>query len=246
MAEPEDHAMLASPFAHPSRHVAVAVALGAALISPVAAADPPPDLPPLVAPQPGPAAPRAAQPAPGQPAPGAPRAPGPGSPAPLPPGLSWMSPAETPPGYPQPAYAQPYPGYYPMPYPQAVPRQESYVLPPPPPRQHQSTGMFVGGVLMVSGGLVGVIAGAVLVSSSANRIDIYCDSPSFPCAHKDDAARKGAGAAVMTIGALVGAAGIPMWIVGARLVPAPKDEKRPALVPDLRVGAGTATVTVSF
>jgi|GEM_PF-1098737 len=100
--------------------------------------------------------------------------------------------------------------------------------------------------LMVGGGLVAVIAGAVLVSTSANRIDIYCDSPSFPCGHKDDAARKNVGAALMAIGGLAGAAGIPVWLVGAKLVPLPRAEKRPALVPELRVGAGVARVTVSF
>jgi hypothetical protein len=50
----------------------------------------------------------------------------------------------------------------------------------------------------------------------------------------------------MAIGGLVSAAGIPLWIVGGRLELIPRDEKRPALVPELRVGAGTASVAVSF
>jgi hypothetical protein len=219
-----------------------------------AAADPPPDLPPLGGPPVG--APPAAQPAPpvAPPALSPPR-PGPygGYPAPglvYPPG---MSPGEIPPGM---AVPYPMPYYYPQP-PQG-PRPSSYDLPEPPPRRRHDAGMFAGGVVLVGAGLVGVISGAVLVSSSANRIDIYCDSPSFPCAHMDDNARKTAGALVMAGGAIMGAVGIPLWLLGSRLVPLGKGPagapgqapapapQRPALQPELRVGAGAATVTLRF
>lgn len=240
--------MLASLLALRPRHAvfAAAAGLGIALLAPPAAADTPPDLPPLAAP-PGAAPGAATAPATGAPgAPAAPRAPAPpfgyGAPPPgAQPAPPWMSPAEVPPGFP----AQ-YPAYYPMPYPMVAPRQDGSELPAPPPRRYRSTGMFVGGVLMVSGGLVAVIAGAALVSSSANRIDIYCDTPSFPCAHKDDAIRKNGGATLMALGGIVGALGIPVWIVGAKMVPVPREERRPAFVPELRVGAGSARLTVSF
>jgi hypothetical protein len=146
-------------------------------------------------------------------------------------------------------YVYPYPYYYP----QAASERIDYRLPPPPPRRLNSPGMMAGGILMVAGGLAGVIGGAVLVSTATNRIDIYCDSPSFPCAHMDDGTRKTGGALLMAAGALVGAAGIPLWIVGAKKIPIAKDPSqpdptapKPAFVPEVRVGAGSASVMFRF
>lgn len=225
----------------------IAAALGASPA--IAQAPPAPDLPPLSGPPVQPA-----QPAPpGPPAPSAPsttpkpKQPGPGHYAgATPPG--WMSPQEMPPGF----VPYPYPYYYYPQQPLAARKDVDYRLPPPPPRRRNDVGMLAGGVVMVAAGLGAVIGGAVLVSTSVNRIDIYCDSPSFPCAHMDDNARKTGGALLMAGGALVGAAGIPLWIIGSKLVPLVNDrgqpgtQPKPALVPDIRVGAGTASVTIRF
>jgi hypothetical protein len=238
------------------RLAALGLALAAALATPAAAAQQPgapPDLPPVagppvqVAPEPPKGAPPAAPPA-MQPQPVPPGAQSYPYPYPYgygypPPGLSWMSPNEVPPGF--------APNGAPGLAPQKPRTVDDYNLPEPPPRRRYNQGMWVGGILMVVGGLASVITGAALVSTSANRIDIYCDSPSFPCAHKDDDSRKTGGVLFMAAGAVVGAAGIPLWLVGSKLVPLGKPDAqpqpgRPALVPEIKVGAGTATVTVRF
>jgi hypothetical protein len=160
-----------------------------------------------------------------------------------------MSPNELPPGYTAP------PGYPPG-YSPFAPPPSSYVdlsaLPPPPPRQRYNAPMMAMGIVMVGGGLLSVITGSVLVSESTDRIDIYCDTPSSPCAHKDDASRRTGGALMMAIGAAAGAAGIPLWIIGAKMVPAPRDEKGSAppkaaqAWPEVRVGAGGVSLVGRF
>lgn len=224
-----------APLLHP-RRVALVIAAASALVSPRAGAQAPPDLPPLGA---GPSLP--VQPSAPPVAP--PAAPRPYHPAPMP-GPMWMSPAEVPPGFAMP------PGQYPQGYyPPLASRPEDYNLPPPPPRRRHDTGMFASGVVMVSVGVVGAIVGAVMVSSAANRIDIYCDAPSVPCAHKDDDALKTAGALMMAGSAILGAAGIPLWAIGSRMVPVAKDGAPPpraARLPELHIGPGTATVLVRF
>jgi len=154
--------------------------------------------------------------------------------------------------------------YTPMPYyyyqqpPQQGPRPDEYNLPPPPPRRYNSAGMVAGGVVILTKNITTIITNSILISTAANRIDIYCDSPSFPCAHTDDATRKSAGIVFMAGGALLAAAGVPLWLIGARQVPlsappagtpvAPGAPAQPphASLPEVRVGLGTASVTVHF
>ena len=217
----------------PRRISLCAVACALAAVARTAAADPPPsDLPPLARPT------SAAPP----PAPG----------APAPPGLAWLAPGaapagsapagSVPPGYAPPGYAPP--GYYAGQYPMTP--QSSYVLPEPLPRRRRDGGLFVGGVVAVAGGMAAVLVGAYLVSSAAGAIDIYCDSPSFPCAHKTDAVRLTGGAIMMAGGTALGIAGIPMWLIGSQYVTLPTGEKKAALPPEVRVGAGSASVTFHF
>jgi len=227
----------------PRRISLCAVACALAAVARTAAADPPPsDLPPLARPT------SAAPP----PAPG----------APAPPGLAWLAPGaapagsapagSVPPGYAPPGYAPPGyappgyapPGYYAGQYPMTP--QSSYVLPEPLPRRRRDGGLFVGGVVAVAGGMAAVLVGAYLVSSAAGAIDIYCDSPSFPCAHKTDAVRLTGGAIMMAGGTALGIAGIPMWLIGSQYVTLPTGEKKAALPPEVRVGAGSASVTFHF
>jgi hypothetical protein len=152
----------------------------------------------------------------------------------------WPTPSELPPGYAA-------PGYYQAPYPmQTVPLNDPYALPPLPARRRHDNGLFVGGVFMVSGGMALVLLGAYFVASAAERIDIYCDTPSFPCAHKTDGPRLTGGALLMTVGTLAGAAGIPMWFIGSQYELTPKGEKKATLVPEVRVGAGTGSLTFHF
>jgi hypothetical protein len=103
-------------------------------------------------------------------------------------------------------------------------------------------------VVSVGAGLTFVLIGSYLVASAADRIPIYCDTPTTPCAFKDDGTRLVGGAIMMAGGTLLGIAGIPMWFVGSRYVTIPKgeQEKKAALVPELRLGPGSASVSFRF
>jgi hypothetical protein len=219
---------------------ALAFVLGASART--AAADPPPaDLPPLSGAAVG-------APVPGQQAPAPPGKPvvPPRAPA-SPPGLSWTTPGEVPPGY-----VNPSPGYYPYPYPapypaaQPQPVVDPYSLPPLPPRRRKDVGLFVGGVVAVLGGMSMALVGSYFVSSAAGRIEIFCDMPSAPCAHKTDQARLNGGAILMAAGAALGAAGIPMWFIGSQYVVVPKEERQQALQVEVRFGAGGGGAILRF
>jgi hypothetical protein len=146
-----------------------------------------------------------------------------------------------------PGYSIPY-GYYPYRV-VAPPAREAVALPPPPPRHYYSPALFGGGVAAVGVGMGTVLLGSYFVASAAGRIQIYCDTPSFPCAYKTDGQRLTAGAIMMAGGTLVAVAGIPMWFIGSRYV-FDTDEKKAARRAeppvDVRVGAGTASVLVRF
>ena len=209
-----------------------AVALAIAAGPRIAAADPPPsDLPPLY----------------GTPLP---------SPAPAPVPASAPAPALAPPGVPVtppvlPGYARLPPGYAPFAWsgPPMRPIVQSETLPPLPPRRYYSPGLFAGGVVAVGVGMATVLLGSYFVASAPGRIEIYCDTPSFPCAYKTDAQRLTGGAIMMAAGTLVGVAGIPMWFIGARRVVVPDEKKAARAAPlpvDVRVGAGTASLRFRF
>lgn len=149
-------------------------------------------------------------------------------------GVQIISPNELPPGYAPPLG-------------QVFEVAEPDAPPPPPPRRRNDTRMMIGGIFMVAGGIATVITGAYLISSSRERIDIYCDGPVL-CAQKDDMTRKIGGGVVMALGALISAAGVPMWIIGSKLV---LDEraagaKKSASAPILRVGPASASLTLPF
>jgi hypothetical protein len=101
-------------------------------------------------------------------------------------------------------------------------------------------------VVAVVGGMSMALIGSYFVSSAVGRIDVFCDMPSSPCAHKTDEPRLTGGAILMAAGAAIGAAGIPMWFIGSQYVIVPKGEKKPALRVDVRVGAGSAAVGLRF
>jgi hypothetical protein len=202
----------------------------------------------------------AQSPSPPAASPGAPPAPPGAPPAQAPPGAppagvppsAWPPPSAHPGYVPIPAnelppgYAPPL-GYMPIYDPSAA---DPTSLPPPPPRKLYSVPMIVGGILMIAGGLGSAAAGAYLISSSKDRIEIYCDGP-FLCATVDDVNRRGAGIALMVVGAVVGAAGIPLWALGARTVAVKSDDQKPPArpawqAPEVRVGAGSASLTLRF
>jgi hypothetical protein len=228
--------------------LAAPLALAFAAIAGQAAAQAPSDLPPLTSPpiptsSPGPTPPTGATPSPPSgPVPGKPVRP-PSSPS-VPPGYSYPYPYYPPPAYGGYAYPQ-----FSTQYPRA--EAEHIELPPPAPRRRNDNGLFAGGVIALVGGMSAVFVGAYLVSAGTDRIEIYCDTPpSVPCAHKNDPGFIGGGAVTMALGAALAAAGIPMWIVGSRWVTIPPGErdkdKKPALLPEVKVGAGSASLTLHF
>jgi hypothetical protein len=213
-------------------------------------APPPPATPAPASPGSDPRTPGHVVPPAGPPAPGTPATPGASPPY----GYGYP-----PYGYPPYGYGYPPPGWTPSPgeippgyqagavgSPQLARREESYALPSLPPRRRYSTSLFAGGVVAVGVGMSLVLIGSYLVASAADRINIYCDTPSVPCAYKDDGPRLTAGALMMAGGALVGVAGIPMWLVGSRYVAIPDGEHKAARWPELRLGVGTAAVTYRF
>jgi hypothetical protein len=91
-----------------------------------------------------------------------------------------------------------------------------------------------------------VLVGSYFVASAAGRIDIFCDQPSVPCAYKNDAARMTGGAIMMAAGALIGAAGVPMWVIGGQHIVIPKGSQPSSWVPEVRVGPLSGSVALHF
>ncbi|UQA58998.1 hypothetical protein [Polyangium aurulentum] len=227
-----------APLARRRWALAVSTALGlcAFAASDAALAEPQPAQPsPPAGAQPSP--PAGAQP--GDPAAaGAPQQqppPGYGTP---PPGYGYGAP---PPGY---GYPSPYYGYY------------GSAPPTPPPRfERNNTGMMVGGILLTSGGIVGILVGSALASTAGNQIAVYCESPGgggpVICERRADASQLAAGYGVLIAGVVALGVGIPLWVIGGKRVPA-KDQAAPDAPPPpsasmrLLVGPSSATLDVRF
>jgi hypothetical protein len=127
----------------------------------------------------------------------------------------------------------------------------------PPEMRSRSTGMIAGGVLLLSFGMVGVIAGSAMVSAHepVQETDSPCVDPGFCGTEVSSAAQvvlkpglRTAGIATLVGSAVAMSAGIPLLIIGAKKVPVLDDAaaKAAKLTPTLRVGAGSATVTWQF
>ena len=88
---------------------------------------------------------------------------------------------------------------------------------------------MVAGILLTTGGAVGLIAGSALLSSANDRFDVYCDDGNGPyaCSKKNDTGRATAGGVMMIVGGVALAGGIPLWIIGARMVPVNNKEPAP-------------------
>ena len=155
----------------------------------------------------------------------------------------YAQPGYPPPGYgpPPPGYAQPGypPGYGPPPgyaqpgYPPPGYAPPGYVLAPgygPPPgygpqpmapaMERRSTGMMVGGIVLLSAGGLAMVIGSSLALTSTSS----CTFQGF-CSSNDGA--QAAGYGVLIGGAVALAVGIPLLIYGAKKVPAQPDATAP-------------------
>ena len=183
-------------------------------------------------------------------APSAARAEPPAAPA-APAATTPMAPAYAPPAYPLPAY--PVSGYpSPLGYANAGnPPDVEY----PPEMRVRSSGMIAGGVLLLSFGLVGVVAGSALVGAHEPKQDQNDFSNCFGdiCSPVSNQVVLKPGLRTAGIATLVGSvvamgAGIPLLVIGAKKVPVSDDDagKAANVTPTLRVGSAGATLTWQF
>lgn len=198
---------------------------------------------------PAPAGEVPALPAPATPAPPlavAPTAPPIAAPAPAPVAPAPVAPAQ-PPATLAPPYAAPAPpavGYGPPGYAPSPDWGHPDAGWTPPRLARYSTPMFVSGILAVSLGGVGLIAGSVLYGSGASKYDVYCtDENGFAnlCGEADDPDQKGPGLALLIAGGALAIGGIPLILVGGRNVPA---DQAPSV--SAAVGPRGASLNVTF
>lgn len=109
------------------------------------------------------------------------------------------------------------------------------------------------GIAMTSLGIVGVLSGLAAFASANNRIDVYCDG-GFLCGNRDDEDLQAAGGALMIVGGVLGAVGIPLWVIGGKRIPlkptensnTPSDKPPAAPQATLKIGPGSAGLHVAF
>jgi hypothetical protein len=179
-------------------------------------------------------------------------------------GYPGAAPGAAPPGYPPPPY-----GYGPAPTfdPHATwgaPGQPTYSPPiggtsfdnpyflvNPVPRENYNTKMMIGGIFSTFGGVAMILVGSIVLASSRDRIDVYCDGPRL-CGHLDDLPMKNVGLGMMITGVIAGGAGVPLWIIGSKKVVAQRKDNpaapppRASLAPELRITGTGAALRVAF
>lgn len=110
------------------------------------------------------------------------------------------------------------------------------------------------GIAMTSLGIVGVLSGLASFASANNRIDVYCDG-GIQCGSRDDENLQVAGGVLMIVGGVLSAAGIPLWVIGAKRVPLkdnespdkkPSDQTPPPAQATLKIGPGSAGFQLQF
>ncbi len=127
----------------------------------------------------------------------------------------------------------------------------------PPEMRTRSSSMVVGGTLLLSFGLVGLIAGSAMISAhepvDENNFPTRCLDCGFDEQQNTPSVVLKPGFRTAGIATLVGSAvamgaGIPLLMIGAKKVPVLDDDAARAakLLPTLRVGAASATLTWQF
>jgi hypothetical protein len=130
----------------------------------------------------------------------------------------------------------------------------------PPEMRIRSSGLLAGGVLLVSFGLIGVVAGSSMIGAhepTQDENDIPpcfddtgsgCGVPLGPTAIVYKPGMRTAGIATLVGSVVAMGAGIPLLVLGAKKVPVLDDDaaKAAKLTPTLRVGSSGATLTWQF
>jgi len=127
----------------------------------------------------------------------------------------------------------------------------------PPEMRMRSSGMVAGGTLLLSFGLVGLIAGSAMISAHEPVENQNLPPRCFECGLNEQQNTpsvvlkpgfRPAGIATLVGSAVAMGAGIPLLMIGAKKVPALDDNAARAakLLPTLRVGAASATLTWQF
>lgn len=143
-----------------------------------------------------------------------------------------------------PPAASPAPSIAPAPPPPGPPPPPP-PLPPPSPR---SPGLVVGGTLLVTTGVLGLIAGVILLPigaavASENTCHAASGDLSFDCEYGNASDMVTAGAVSLVVGGVLVAGGIPMLAVGSR--PASR-EGVPSARASVRVGPRGASARWTF
>lgn len=118
---------------------------------------------------------------------------------------------------------------------------------PPPRAVRNSPNMVIAGAVLIGAGSVGAVIGASLLAAGTSYRwvdDPTCNFDTFECgSRQNEPGKTKAGAALTAISTVALVVGIPVFAVGRRMVPTHPEA---ALVPEVRVGAGAATLRWSF
>jgi len=125
--------------------------------------------------------------------------------------------------------------------------------------QRHNYGMMVGGVLLTTGGVLGVLIGAAVATTASDQIPIYCNQPGFGvtvCETRADQTQLAVGIATLVTGAVAVGVGIPLWIIGGKQEPVkdkPADQPAQPTTPEapktglqLIVGPSSAALRATF
>lgn len=123
--------------------------------------------------------------------------------------------------------------------------------PAPEQMERFSTPMMVVGITATGLGVIGIFAGAFVLSESENNNDcLYYTDVSYGGCGTTDEDQATTGTVLLVVGGITAVLGIPLIVVGARKVPktTPTDPTQPivSLRPEVRIGSRSAALRWAF
>lgn len=82
--------------------------------------------------------------------------------------------------------------------------------------------MMVGGVLLTTGGILGVLIGSAVATTASDQIPIYCNQGGFGvtiCETRADETQLAVGVTTLVAGFVAIGVGIPLWVIGGKREP---------------------------